>query len=128
MSKEGKRSADPEILKALLIGATHEAAAAKAGVCARTVRRRLRDPAFVRKLRRLRTEQHQRQADQLDAINGQALRALAQLLQENHSDQIRLGALRTALGLSLKHREAADQSVRLTELEQRFAEQKGKSK
>src|SRR5262249_35093417 len=105
MAQKGKHAADPEILKALSFGATVEAAAAKAGVSARTVRRRLRDPRFVRKLNRLRAEGHVRTADQLSAVNSEAVRTLVQLLQAANSGQVRLGAARSVLELSVKHRE-----------------------
>jgi seryl-tRNA synthetase len=122
MAKYDKR-ADAAIIAALLCGATEEAAGAKAGVSARTVRRRLRIPAFVRKLRKRRAEMDVRSADQLTAARTEAIRTLLQLLQPANSASARLGAARAVLEASVKLRESADLHVRLTELEQRLDQQ-----
>jgi hypothetical protein len=125
MSKESKR-ADTLILAALVCGVSAEGAAAKAGVNARTVRRRLRDPAFVRKLNRMRTDVQMRTADQLNVSNSEAVRTMVLLMQPSHPPGVRLHAARSVIELGLKVRETADLSLRLSELEQRFDEQKGK--
>jgi hypothetical protein len=128
MAKNDDRLADSLIIDALLCGATAEAAATKAGVSARTVRRRLRNPAFVRKLRKRRAEADLRAADQLAATRNVAIRELFQLLQSSQPPNIRLGAIRIAMDSSFKLREHADYGIRLAELEQRIDEQKGRKR
>src|SRR5258707_1666616 len=96
MAKEGKRGADPKVLLALACGATVEVAARQAGVSESTVRRRLKDPAFVNKLHKLRAEMHLRVADQLTAASTEGVRTMVQLMKETHSGSVRLGAASAA--------------------------------
>jgi hypothetical protein len=123
MAREGKRSADPKLLLALACGATAEVAARQAGVSESTVRRRLKDPEFVRKLHQLRAEMHLRVADQLTAASTEGVRTMVQLMKENNSGTVRLGASRSVVELSTKVRETADLAIRLAELEKRIDEQ-----
>lgn len=122
MAKYDKR-ADPIILATLVCGATAEQAGAKAGVSARTVRRRLRSPAFRRKLNRLRTELQMRTADQLSAAGTEAVRTMLRLMNPSAPPNTQLGAARSVVELGMKSREHVDLCVRLSELEQRLAEQ-----
>jgi hypothetical protein len=122
------KSADPVIFATLLCGATADQAAAKAGVHVRTVRRRLANPAFRRKLNRLRSELRMRTADQLSAAGTEAVRTMIHLMNSTNPPNTRLGAARAVVELGMKTNEHADVSVRLAELEQRFAEQKGKNR
>jgi hypothetical protein len=122
VAKYDKR-ADPIILTALVCGATAEQAGAKAGVSARTVRRRLRSPAFRRKLSRLRTELQMRTADQLSAAGTEAVRTLLRLMNPTAPPNTQLGAARSVVELGMKSREHVDLIVRVNELEQRLAEQ-----
>jgi hypothetical protein len=117
------KHADPLILAALACGASADQAGAKAGVSGRTVRRRLRDPAFRRKLNRIRGELKMRTADQLSAASTEAVRTMIQLMTSASPPNIRLGAARSIVELGMKTSEYADVSVRLNELEQRLAEQ-----
>src|SRR5262249_47177176 len=55
-----RTQSDRELLKALACGAIVENAARKAGICERTVYRRLANPAFRRQVNLLRTEMVQR--------------------------------------------------------------------
>jgi hypothetical protein len=126
MAKEGKHAADPQILLALICGATVEGAARQAGVSDSTVRRRLRNPAFRRKLNRRRSEMHLRLADQFLALGSEAVRTMAQLMQPAQTGSTQLGASRSVIEFGLKTRESADVITRLTELEQRLAEREGK--
>ena len=128
MAKEGKHAADPQLLLALACGASAESAAGKAGVSESTVRRRLRDPGFRRKLDKLRASMHVRIADQLTASGTEAVRTLVQLLQSSNPANVRLGAARSVVELGAKMRETADLATRLHELEQRFEDQKGKAR
>jgi hypothetical protein len=116
-------AADALILAALACGATADQAGAKAGVSARTVRRRLRTSGFRRKLNRLRSELQIRTADQLSAASTEAVRTMIQLMQPANPPNTRLGAARAVVELGMKSREHADIGVRLNELEQRLAQQ-----
>jgi hypothetical protein len=123
MANEGKRGADGKLLLALACGATAEAAARQAGVSESTVRRRLKEPAFVAKLNKTRAEMHLRVADQLTAASTEGVRTMVQLMKETNSGSVRLGAARSVVELSTKVRETADLAIRLTELEQRLEQQ-----
>jgi hypothetical protein len=107
-------------------GATVEVAARQAGLSESTVRRRLKDPAFAGKLHKQRGEMHVRVADQLTAANSEGVRTMVQLMKENNSGSVRLGAASSVVELSAKVRETTDLAVRLAELEQQLAEQEGK--
>src|ERR1700722_8172389 len=124
MAKEGKHAADHKLILALICGATPETAAQKAGVSIRTLRRRMRDPRFVRKLDRKRGEMLLRSADQLTAAHTVAVRTLIELMQTGNGGQVRRGAARAVIELSMKVRETADLVERLSQLEQRVAQQK----
>src|SRR5271166_3738990 len=123
MSVPGKRGADPKLLLLLACGASAESAARQTGVSESTVRRRLKDPDFVRKLHKQRAEMHLRIANQLTAAGTEGVRTMVQLMQPNNTGSVRLGAARTVVELSSKVRETADLALRLAELEQRIAEQ-----
>ncbi len=125
MARDGKRGADPKLLLALACGANAEAAARQAGVSDSTVRRRLKDPKFVRKLNKLRAEMHLRIADQLTAAGTEGVRTMVQLMKDTNSGSVRLGAARSVVELSTKVRETADLAVRLSELEERLAQRDG---
>jgi hypothetical protein len=126
MANEGKRGADGKLLLALACGATAEAAARQAGVSESTVRRRLKEPAFVVQLNKTRAEMHLRVADQLTAASTEGVRTMVQLMKEINSGSVRLGAARSVVELSTKVRETADLAIRLADLEQRLEEQADK--
>jgi hypothetical protein len=128
MAQNGKHADDPKIMLALTCGASVEGAARQAGVSERTVRRRLKDPRFMRKLNKLRAEMHLRLADQLTAASTEAVRTLVLLMKDGNSGTVRLGAARAVVELGTKVRETADLAIRLTELEQRLAEQSDKKR
>jgi hypothetical protein len=109
-----KKGNEDRLLLLLACGATQEAAARSVGISERTVRRRLRDPDFCRRLQALRTEMMQRLAGLLMAASGEAVKVLVALLKEDTAAGVRLGAARTVLQLNLEVHEA-------TELEQRLA-------
>jgi hypothetical protein len=123
---EGKRGVDAKLLLTLACGATVKLAARQTGVSESTVRRRLKDAAFISKLHKLRAEMHLRVADQLTAASTEGVRTMVQLMKETHSGSVRLGAARSVVELSAKVRETADLAVRLAELEQRLEDQADK--
>jgi hypothetical protein len=121
MARKKNHRADQVLLATLACGATQEGAARQAGVSVSTVRRRLQDPDFCRKLEALGAEMVQRMARGLTALGAPALQALAELLRASTPHAVRLGAVRSALEIGLKVREAVAVEQRLAALEQQVA-------
>jgi hypothetical protein len=117
VSVRGRKSADEVVLLALACGATLESAAAKAGVSARTVQRRLNDADFQRRLRDLRTDMVQRTAGMLTAAAGEAVKTLLSLQNNPTPPAVRLGAARAILELGVKIRETTELTERIAALE-----------
>jgi hypothetical protein len=125
MAGKKNRKADEVLLASLACGATREVAARQAGVSMSTVRRRMRDPEFLRQLQEFRADLVQRTAGTLTAAATEAVRALLELLKPSTPPASRLGAARSVLEIGMKVREAADLEQRLAALEQRLAEEQG---
>jgi hypothetical protein len=119
MAGTGKHYADEPLVMALAGGATAEAAAQKAGVSLRTVRRRLAAPAFRQRLQQVRADMVQRTAGALTAAATEAVRTLLELQKPPNPPAVRLAAARAVLDQGLKLREAAELEERLAELERR---------
>jgi hypothetical protein len=128
MARDGKRGADPKLPMTLACGANVELAARQAGISESTVRRRLKDPAFIAKLNKLRAEVHVRIAYQLAAASTEGVRTMVRLMKETNSGSVRLGAARSVVELSAKVRETADLAVRINEPERRLAETQEKKR
>jgi hypothetical protein len=79
-------------------------------------------------LNKRRAELQLRLADQLLALGNTAIRTWAQLMEPTEAGPTRLGASRSVMEYQLKTRETADLAIRLTELEQRLAEQSEKKR
>ena len=107
---------------ALACGATVEAAAHKAGVSPATVYRRLKEPAFVQRLRELRADMVQRAAAMLTAAAGEAVKTLLALQKDAVPPATRLGAARAILELGTRLREVAELEQRLADLEERLGQ------
>ena len=114
---------DETLIAYLARGAAHVQAAEAAGVSRSTVRRRLAVPGFRAAVEAERAEIRRRTADQLAALTGQALAALADLLG-SENDPTKLGAVRLVLDMALRYtdavelrRELADLAARLDALE-----------
>jgi hypothetical protein len=105
---------------ALACGATVEAAAAKAGVSARTAFRRLKDPLFEQRLQDVRTDLVQRMASMLTAAGHESVKTLIALLGSENPPAVRLGAARAIVDLGLKVRELADLNGRVASLERQL--------
>ena len=112
-----RRNVDEVLITALACGATAEQAAHKAGVCERTVYRRLDDPTFAAKLKRSRAELVNRTGGVLTAGSLEAVKTLLELQKPGAPPNVRLGAARAILELSMKVREAAEFEERLAALE-----------
>ena len=122
MPRGSRRSADEAVLLALACGATVEAAAHKAGVSPATVYRRLKEPAFVGRLRELRADMVQRAAAMLTAAAGEAVKTLLALQKDAVPPATRLGAARAILELGTRLREVAELEQRLADLEERLGQ------
>src|SRR5262249_32097023 len=115
MARPIRKAVDRALLQALACGATVENAARKAGVCERTVYRRLEDTDFCRRLQQLRTEMVQRTAGMLTGAGMGSVKVLVDLQNDVSAHPgVRRRSARDVLELGLKFREA-------TELEQRLA-------
>lgn len=113
-----QRQIDEILLMALACGSTIDAAAAKARVNARTVKRRLQNPEFLAKLRELKDGMVRRAASMLTAAAMESVRTLTALLGKETPPAVRLGAARAIIELGVRLRESADLHERLTALEQ----------
>ncbi|MCZ2343214.1 MAG: hypothetical protein LC104_15685 [Bacteroidales bacterium] len=119
MSHKGRKNADDQLVLALACGATAEQAAYRAGVALRTVRRRLTDSAFQKRVADLRREMVERTAAMLTAAASEAVRTLLGLQKDHVQANVRLGAARAILDLGFRARELAELEQELRELEQK---------
>jgi hypothetical protein len=116
IARHGKR-VDHLLLQAFACGANVEQAGRKAGVSQRTVYRRRADPAFQEELRKLRAETLERTAAMLAASSLEAAKTALALLQADGPAQVRLGAVRTILEMSLHFRQNLELEERVRDLE-----------
>ena len=123
MARPIRKAVDRVLLQALACGATVEHAARKAGVCERTVYRRLEDVDFCRRLQELRTEMVQRTAGMLTGAGMGSVKVLVDLQNDvSAHPAVRRRSARDVLELGLKFREAAELEQRLAAVEARLAE------
>jgi hypothetical protein len=105
----------------LAAGQTVERAAELVGLSEATVYRRLRDPAFRRRVSELRAEMTDRALGTLSAAASAAVGTLC-LLFKAKSESARLGAARAVLELGAKLKESTEFESRLRALEERLAD------
>jgi hypothetical protein len=120
MPQRGRRSADDLLMMALACGATLENAARQAGISESTVRRRIKDQEFQRKITVLRWDMVQRAVGMVTAAMGESVKTLIVLQKETVPSSSRLGAARTMLEIGLKLREQNDLEQRLAAMEERL--------
>lgn len=116
MSGPGRSGADDLLATALAGGASLTDAASLAGVSPRTVRRRLRDPAFRRRLQRLRDNLTSQAIGLLSRHAAKAVDVLAKELDSKNVKH-RIGSAKTLLQLLLRGRELVDLQDRVADLE-----------
>ena len=104
------------IIEALAAGQTHQQAAQLADCSAKTVQRRLGEPAFTQALRERRAERLDQLATGLEASATTALGALDELLH-SESETVRLAAVRLALAEHVRYRSTHEHEARLLDLE-----------
>jgi hypothetical protein len=119
MAQPNRKKAEDALLLALACGATVDSAARQAGLCERTVYRRLKDADFKRKLRDVRADMLARTAAALTAAATEAVRTLLDLQKPGVQAAVRLGAARAILEIGLKLRETVDLEARIAALEDR---------
>jgi hypothetical protein len=111
------------LLQALACGATVENAARKAGICERTVYRRLADPVFYRQLQELRTEMVQRTAGMLTGAGMGSVKVLVDLQGDvSVPAGVRRRSARDVLELGLKLRENTTGEQRQSVLEEHLVQ------
>jgi hypothetical protein len=120
-----RKKTDEVLLSALACGATVDSAAHAAGMSARTVHRRLQEPAFQGRLQQARTDMIQRTAAMLTAAGLESVKTLLNLQQAASPAGVRLGAARSILELGAKLREASELAQRLASLEAQVHEARG---
>jgi hypothetical protein len=124
VAAQRKKNDDP-LLLALACGATVDAAARQCGLSDRTVYRRLQEPAFKKRLDKVRADMVERSSGMLTAAAGEAVRTLLALLKDSAPPPVRLGAARAILEVGIKVRQLVEVEVRLAELEALVARQDG---
>jgi hypothetical protein len=117
MAHQGRKSADDVLLLTLACGSTVESAAVKAGISARTVYRRLKDPEFKRRVAEVRADMVQRMAGMLTAASGESVKTMLALQDPSTPPAVRLGAARATIELGIKLRDSADLAERIAALE-----------
>jgi site-specific recombinase XerD len=118
VSVRSAKVTDESLLKLLACGATVESAARKLGVTERTVYRRLTKPGFKERLRALRNDIAERNANTASALATEALKTLLDLMSPGQPPTVRLRACDTLLRSGIKLQEHADLTKRVTALEQ----------
>jgi hypothetical protein len=125
MAGNVRKTSDERLLLALACGATQAKAAQEAGVTERTVRRRLAEPAFRKRLFQVRGEILERASGALTAAALKAVQTLLALQETNQPGTVRLGAARAILEMCLRVREVAEIEVQIAELQAQVDALKG---
>jgi hypothetical protein len=121
MAKRGKIDCDEQLLLALAAGASVALAGRQANVSERTVRRRLADPDFRRRISEMRSELVQGAIGRLSMLGRKAADALAILLDDANT-QVRLGAARAVLQYMLAGHEHELLAAQVIALQQQIDE------
>ena len=120
MSSSGRHNGDAALVAALAGGATHQEAAAQAGMSERTAYRRVADDSFRQQLAEARGALITRATGRLAAACSAAAATLAALLKAD-SENVRLGAARSILELAVRLRESEELEGRVAALEAQHA-------
>lgn len=110
-------SVDALVVAALAAGATQADAAAAAGMSPRTVRRRLDDPSFARRVVEERSRLVSHTAARLTGLTGTAVGALTDLLAPDVPPAVRLRASLGVLEAARVWRECSELEERITAIE-----------
>jgi hypothetical protein len=115
-----RRVQDDLLIVALARGLSSERAGEVAGVSGRTVRRRMRDPGFGRRVREVRDQWVDRVTGQLIGGASDAVNTIVVECRDGERSADRLRAASLLLGLGLRYRQAAELEARVRELETRL--------
>jgi hypothetical protein len=115
-----KRKSDTVLVLLLACGASPEAAAEKAGVSLRTLRRRWADPAFRALVEDLRKDMLYRAAAMFTAATTASVKTIAELQQSAVSESVRLRAAKAIIELGFKMREGVALEERIARLEEQL--------
>ena len=115
--KLGRKQGDDLLITSLACGATVEAAAHKAGMCERSVYRRLESKEFKQRLQDFRDDIVKRTSAVLTAASMEAVKTLVSLMERSTAPSARLGAARSVLEISMKLREVVELEDRIRALE-----------
>jgi hypothetical protein len=116
MAENGRQKGNDALLLALAAGQTVRDAARSAGLGERTVRRRLADPNFRRRVAELRGEMVDRALGRATDGMSEAADMLRRLLRAKR-ENIRLGAARSLLEFGVRLRESVELEARLAAVE-----------
>ncbi len=116
MAGGARKAADDALVAALAGGSTVQAAAQLGGVSEATVYRRLKDPAFRRRIATARAEVLERALGHLAQGSAEAAIVLRSLLAESKDERIRLAAARAVLELGPRLREDVEVAEEIAEL------------
>jgi hypothetical protein len=120
----GKKGQDGRLIAALVSGARAGKAAEHAGVSLRTVRRRMKDPTFRRKLAKARDALLERALGHVAHGTVEAAVVLRKLLRDSDS-KVKLGAARCILDAARALRVEVDLTERLNEIKEQLDLAKG---
>jgi hypothetical protein len=112
----GKKHCDESLITALASGASVPAAAAHAGICQKTVRRRLADAAFRAKVDEARAALVSAAVGRLSAVGVLAVDKVHELASNARSETVQLGAARTALEFMFRGTEVDVLAKQIAEL------------
>ena len=119
MAGGSRRAADFRLVAALASGATYEDAAEAANVSERTVYRRMSDREFRGRLYDARARYLDTALGTLADASTELVTMLLEMARGAESENVRLGAIRTALEASHRLRESTEIGERLAALEDR---------
>ena len=119
VAHSGRKNAEEAFLMALVCGSTIDIAAEKARISRRTAHTWLQNPAFQKRLAKLKAETIKRFTDMLTAANLEAVKTLLDLQKATTKDTVRLGHAKAIIELGLRLRQSHDLAERLAALEQR---------
>jgi hypothetical protein len=94
---DGRKQGDAALVAGLAAGLSVAKAAEKAGLSARTARRRLQDDAFKARVERARARILDRVVAKLTALGAVAVKTLGDLMEAGAGENVRLGAARATL-------------------------------
>ena len=122
---EGRTGADAAVLAALAGGATAAEAASAGHVSERTVRRRLAEPDFARKVEAARSEIVATAVSRISSGSMAAVDAILTLLSPEQPPSVRLAAGKTVLEYGMKFRAEREFADRLEAIEEHLGNTKG---